>query len=34
MLTRYREVQAEMPELAPKPPVKDRRRSVRRSKRS
>jgi DTW domain-containing protein YfiP len=34
MLTRYREVQAEMPELAPKPAVKDRRRSVRRGKRA
>jgi DTW domain-containing protein YfiP len=34
MLTRYREVQAEMPELAPKPAVKDRRRGVRRGKRA
>ncbi|MCK1572442.1 tRNA-uridine aminocarboxypropyltransferase [Bradyrhizobium sp. 174] len=34
MLTRYREVQTEMPELAPKPPVKDRRRGVRRVKRA
>lgn len=34
MLTRYREVQAEMPELAPKPVVKDRRRGVRRGKRA
>jgi DTW domain-containing protein YfiP len=34
MLTRYREVQVEMPELAPKPPVKDRRRGVRRGKRA
>jgi len=34
LLTRYREVQAEMPELAPKPPVKDRRRGVRRAKRA
>jgi DTW domain-containing protein YfiP len=34
MLTRYREVQAEMPELAPKPLVKDRRRGVRRGKRA
>jgi DTW domain-containing protein YfiP len=34
LLTRYREVQAEMPELAPKPVVKDRRRGVRRGKRS
>lgn len=33
MLTRYREVQAEMPELAPKPMAKDRRRGVRRGKR-
>ncbi|MCK1388102.1 tRNA-uridine aminocarboxypropyltransferase [Bradyrhizobium sp. 21] len=32
MLTRYREVQAEMPELAPKPVAKDRRRGVRRGK--
>jgi DTW domain-containing protein YfiP len=34
MLARYREVQAEMPELAPKPVVKDRRRGVRRVKRA
>ncbi|MCG2626425.1 DTW domain-containing protein [Bradyrhizobium sp. WYCCWR 13023] len=34
LLTRFREVQAEMPELAPKPPVKDRRRGIRRGKRS
>lgn len=34
LLTRYREVQAEIPELAPKPPVKDRRRGVRRGKRA
>nr|GAJ35270.1 uncharacterized conserved protein [Bradyrhizobium sp. DOA9] len=33
MLTRYREVQAEMPELAPKPAAKSRRRDFRRSKR-
>ena len=33
-LTRYREVQVEMPELAPKPAAKDRRRGVRRGKRS
>lgn len=34
MLTRYREVQAEMPELAPKPAARDRRRGVRRGKRA
>lgn len=34
MLSRYREVQAEMPELAPKPVAKDRRRGVRRGKRA
>ncbi|WBL82355.1 DTW domain-containing protein [Bradyrhizobium xenonodulans] len=34
MLTRYREVQAELPELAPKPAAKDRRRGVRRRKRA
>jgi hypothetical protein len=34
MLARYREVQAEMPELAPKPVAKDRRRNVRRGKRA
>ena len=34
LLTRYREVQAELPELAPKPAVKDRRRGVRRRKRA
>jgi DTW domain-containing protein YfiP len=34
LLTRYREVQVEMPELAPKPAAKDRRRGVRRGKRS
>jgi DTW domain-containing protein YfiP len=33
MLTRYREVQAETPELAPKPVVKGRRRDFRRGKR-
>ncbi|WFU77328.1 DTW domain-containing protein [Bradyrhizobium sp. CIAT3101] len=34
LLTRYREVQAEMPELAPKPAPKGRRRDFRRGKRS
>ncbi|WP_063683583.1 tRNA-uridine aminocarboxypropyltransferase [Bradyrhizobium stylosanthis] len=34
MLARYREVQAEMPELAPKPAAKDRRRNFRRAKRA
>ena len=34
MLARYREVQAEMPELAPKPVTKDRRRNFRRGKRA
>jgi DTW domain-containing protein YfiP len=34
LLTRYREVQAEMPELAPKPAPKGRRRDYRRSKRA
>ncbi|KRQ03132.1 tRNA-uridine aminocarboxypropyltransferase [Bradyrhizobium manausense] len=34
LLTRYREVQAEMPELAPKPEPKGRRRDFRRGKRS
>jgi hypothetical protein len=34
MLARYREVQAEMPELAPKPVAKDRRRNFRRGKRA
>jgi DTW domain-containing protein YfiP len=34
MLARYRDVQAEMPELAPKPAAKDRRRGARRGKRS
>ncbi|MBR0848076.1 DTW domain-containing protein [Bradyrhizobium diazoefficiens] len=34
MLARYREVQAEMPELAPKPAAKDRRRGARRGRRS
>ena len=34
LLTRYREVQAEMPELAPKPASKGRRRDFRRGKRS
>ena len=34
LLTRYREVQAEMPELAPKPAPKGRRRDFRRSKRA
>jgi DTW domain-containing protein YfiP len=34
MLTRYREVQAELPELAPKPAPKGRRRDFRRGKRS
>lgn len=34
LLTRYREVQAEMPELAPKPAAKDRRHGVRRGKRA
>lgn len=34
LLTRYREVQAEMPELAPKPAPKGRRRDLRRGKRS
>lgn len=34
LLTRYREVQAEMPELAPKPAAKDRRRGARRGKRA
>ncbi|MBR0958850.1 tRNA-uridine aminocarboxypropyltransferase [Bradyrhizobium japonicum] len=34
MLARYREVQAEMPELAPKPAPKDRRRDFRRRKRA
>ncbi|AMA58121.1 tRNA-uridine aminocarboxypropyltransferase [Bradyrhizobium sp. CCGE-LA001] len=33
LLTRYREVQVEMPELAPKPAPKGRRRDFRRSKR-
>jgi hypothetical protein len=34
MLARYREVQAEMPELAPKPAARDRRRGIRRGKRA
>ena len=34
MLTRYREVQSELPELAPKPAPKGRRRDYRRSKRA
>lgn len=34
LLTRYREVQAEMPELAPKPAPKGRRRDFRRRKRA
>ena len=34
LLTRFREVQAEMPELAPKPAPKGRRRDFRRGKRS
>ncbi|SFP85484.1 conserved hypothetical protein [Bradyrhizobium sp. Ghvi] len=34
MLTRYREVQAEMPELAPKPAPKGRRRDFRRGKKA
>ncbi|WP_439363046.1 tRNA-uridine aminocarboxypropyltransferase [Bradyrhizobium sp. DASA03005] len=34
MLARYREVQAEMPELAPKPAPKSRRRDFRRGKRA
>ncbi|MCP3389747.1 DTW domain-containing protein [Bradyrhizobium sp. CCGB12] len=34
LLARYREVQAEMPELAPKPAPKGRRRDFRRSKRA
>ncbi|QQN61438.1 DTW domain-containing protein [Bradyrhizobium diazoefficiens] len=34
LLTRYREIQAEMPELAPKPAPKSRRRDFRRGKRS
>ncbi|TAJ95841.1 DTW domain-containing protein, partial [bacterium] len=34
LLSRYREVQAEMPELAPKPAPKGRRRDFRRRKRA
>ncbi|TWB04572.1 tRNA-uridine aminocarboxypropyltransferase [Bradyrhizobium stylosanthis] len=34
MLARYRKVQADMPELAPKPAPKDRRRNFRRAKRA